>query len=237
MLSEGQNLQDCGIIINYDLTWNPIRLVQRNGRIDRIGSPHAEIAIYNMFPEKELEALLRLVERLTTRISTIDDLGLLDASVLGEVVHPRTFNTLRRILEGDSTALDEEEERAELAGPEKLLRDLKDMLNGSGADQMTDLPNGIHSGMRRDRCHGMFFYFQAPVLTGKGSGISGDTSTRGLTKSWKTASRSPTASPASPTSRVHRAPGCVRLARQGDRSDPGRGAGGRGVGAPMGVVP
>ena len=63
MLSEGQNLQDCGAIINYDLTWNPIRLVQRNGRIDRIGSPHAEIGIYNMFPEDELEALLHLIER------------------------------------------------------------------------------------------------------------------------------------------------------------------------------
>jgi hypothetical protein len=168
VLSEGQNLQDCGIIINYDLTWNPIRLVQRNGRIDRIGSTHPEIGIYNMFPEKELENLLRLVERLTTRISTIDDLGLLDASVLGEAVHPRTFNTLRRILEGDNTALDEEEERAELAGPEKLLRDLKDMLNKSGAGQMTDLPNGIHSGMKRDRCYGMFFYFQAPRSDGEG---------------------------------------------------------------------
>jgi len=168
VLSEGQNLQDCGIIINYDLTWNPIRLVQRNGRIDRIGSPHAEIAILNMFPEKELEDLLRLVERLSTRLSTIDDLGLLDASVLGEVVHPRTFNTLRRILEGDNTALDEEEERAELAGPEKLLRDLKDMLNRDGADQMIDLPNGIHSGLRREKCHGMFFYFQAPRTDGIG---------------------------------------------------------------------
>jgi Helicase conserved C-terminal domain len=168
VLSEGQNLQDCGIIVNYDLTWNPIRLVQRNGRIDRIGSTHAEIAIFNMFPENELEVLLRLVERLTTRIATIDDLGLLDASVLGEVVHPRTFNTLRRILEGDVTALDEEEERAELAGPEKLLRDLKDMLNRDGADQMTDLPNGIHSGLRREKCHGMFFYFQAPRSDGIG---------------------------------------------------------------------
>jgi superfamily II DNA/RNA helicase len=168
VLSEGQNLQDCGIIVNYDLTWNPIRLVQRNGRIDRIGSTHAEIAIFNMFPENELEVLLRLVERLTTRIATIDDLGLLDASVLGEVVHPRTFNTLRRILEGDVTALDEEEERAELAGPENLLRDLKDMLNRDGADQMTDLPNGIHSGLRREKCHGMFFYFQAPRSDGIG---------------------------------------------------------------------
>jgi superfamily II DNA or RNA helicase len=168
VLSEGQNLQDCGVIVNYDLTWNPIRLVQRNGRIDRIGSDHSEIAIYNMFPERELEDLLRLVERLTTRISTIDDLGLLDASVLGEVVHPRTFNTLRRILDGDNTALDEEEERAELAGPEKLLRDLKDMLNRDGAEQMIDLPNGIHSGLRRDKCHGLFFYFQAPRSDGIG---------------------------------------------------------------------
>jgi hypothetical protein len=162
VLSEGQNLQDCGILINYDLTWNPIRLVQRNGRIDRIGSPHAEIGIYNMFPEEELEALLHLVERLTSRISTIDDLGLLDASVLGEVVHPRTFNTIRRIREEDGTVFDEEEARAELAGPEVLLKQLKDLLNRDGAGVLTTLPNGIHSGLRRARCFGMFFYFQAP---------------------------------------------------------------------------
>ena len=147
VLSEGQNLQDCGIIINYDLTWNPIRLVQRNGRIDRIGSPHAEIGIYNLFPEAELEALLHLIERLTDRISTIDDLGLLDASVLGEVVHPRTFNTLRRIREEDGAVLDEEEARAELAGPEMLLKQLKDLLNRDGANTLTTLPNGIHSGL------------------------------------------------------------------------------------------
>ena len=134
VLSEGQNLQDCGLIINYDLTWNPIRLVQRNGRIDRIGSPHTEIGIYNLFPEAELEALLHLIERLTDRISTIDDLGLLDASVLGEVVHPRTFNTLRRIRDEDGAVLDEEEARAELAGPEMLLKQLKDLLNRDGAE-------------------------------------------------------------------------------------------------------
>ena len=162
VLSEGQNLQDCGVIINYDLTWNPIRLVQRNGRIDRIGSPHADIGIYNMFPEAELEALLHLIERLTERISTIDELGLLDSSVLGEVVHPRTFNTIRRIREEDGTILDEEEGRAELAGPEMLLKQLKDLLNRDGANALTVLPNGIHSGLRRAKCHGMFFYFQAP---------------------------------------------------------------------------
>ncbi|HLW66907.1 MAG TPA: C-terminal helicase domain-containing protein, partial [Gemmataceae bacterium] len=157
VLSEGQNLQDCGILINYDLTWNPIRLVQRNGRIDRIGSTHTEIGIYNLFPEKELEALLHLIERLTDRISTIDELGLLDGSVLGEVVHPRTFNTIRRIRGEDGTVLDEEEARAELAGPEMLLKQLKDLLNRDGSTALTALPNGIHSGMRREKCYGMFF--------------------------------------------------------------------------------
>lgn len=168
VLSEGQNLQDCGTIINYDLAWNPVRLVQRNGRIDRLGSPHSEISIYNMFPEDELEALLRLVERLSTRISTIDDLGLLDASVLGEVVHPRTFNTLRRIRDEDGTVLDEEEARAELAGPEILLKHLKDLLSRDGSDSIDELPNGIHSGLRREKCNGMFFYFQAPRSDGQG---------------------------------------------------------------------
>src|SRR5439155_9370938 len=136
--------------------------------IDRIGSPHSEIAIHNMFPEEELEALLHLIERLTSRISIIDDLGLLDASVLGEVVHPRTFNTIRRIRDEDGAVLDEEEARAELAGPEMLLKQLKELLNRDGANILTTLPNGIHSGLRREKCYGMFFYFQAPRSGGDG---------------------------------------------------------------------
>jgi superfamily II DNA or RNA helicase len=168
VLSEGQNLQDCGVIVNYDLTWNPIRLVQRNGRIDRLGSPHSHIDIYNMFPEDELEQLLHLVQRLTERISQIDDLGLLDASVLGEIVHPRTFNVLRRLRDGDTAILDDEEQRAELAGPELLLKQLKELLNREGTDRLTELPNGIHSGLRREECYGMFFYFQAPRSDGEG---------------------------------------------------------------------
>ncbi|MBS3821797.1 MAG: helicase, partial [Phycisphaerae bacterium] len=168
VLSEGQNLQDCGVLINYDLTWNPIRLVQRSGRIDRLGGTHDQIAIWNMFPEDELENLLRLIDRLSTRLAQIDDVGFLDSSVLGEVVHPRTFNTLRRIEEGDVTVLDEEEARAELAGPEMLLKQLREMLNREGADEVTSLPDGIHSGMRRDRCNGIFFYFKAPRTSGEG---------------------------------------------------------------------
>lgn len=162
VLSEGQNLQDCGVMVNYDLTWNPIRLVQRAGRIDRLRSPHETIQICNMFPERELEDLLHLIERLADRISQIDDVGMMDSSVLGEVVHPRTFNALRRVKGEDVSVLDEEEARAELAGPELLLKTLREMLNKTGAEAALNLPDGIHSGLRRTGKDGMFFYFKAP---------------------------------------------------------------------------
>lgn len=67
VLSEGQNLQDCGALINYDLHWNPTRMVQRAGRIDRIGSSFDTLHIYNMFPERALEELLGLVRSLTAK--------------------------------------------------------------------------------------------------------------------------------------------------------------------------
>ncbi|MGH7176743.1 MAG: helicase-related protein [Tepidisphaeraceae bacterium] len=168
VLSEGQNLQDCAVCINYDLTWNPIRLVQRSGRIDRLLSKHEYIHIWNIFPEKELEGLLHLIERLNARITQIDELGMLDASVLGEVVHPRTFNTIRRIQGGDVTVLDEEEARAELAGPELLLKQLKEMLGREGSRDIVNLPDGIHSGLRRQKDYGMFFYFKTPRPGGEG---------------------------------------------------------------------
>ena len=63
VLAEGMNLQQCGRIINYDLPWNPMRLVQRHGRIDRIGSPHENVFLTRVFPDRQLEALLALEER------------------------------------------------------------------------------------------------------------------------------------------------------------------------------
>src|SRR5712691_3975958 len=93
VLSEGQNLQDCGVLINYDLHWNPTRMVQRAGRIDRIGTSFETLWVLNMFPDEGLEKLLGLVESLSQKIASIDQSGFLDASILGEVVHPRNFNT------------------------------------------------------------------------------------------------------------------------------------------------
>ena len=83
VLSEGQNLQDCGLLVNYDLHWNPTRMVQRAGRIDRIGSDFPILWVYNMFPEEGLERLLRLVENLSRKIGDIDRTGFLGRLDIG----------------------------------------------------------------------------------------------------------------------------------------------------------
>jgi SAM-dependent methyltransferase len=168
VLSEGQNLQDCAHLVNYDLHWNPVRMVQRAGRIDRIGAKFPVLFIHNVFPDEGLEKLLRLVERLMTRINQIDQAGLLDASVLGETVHPRSFNTLRRIRDEDDTVVEEEERFGELASSEFLLRQLLDLLRAGGKEILEVLPHGIHSGLVKPRAKGVFFYFEADRPDGDG---------------------------------------------------------------------
>jgi len=167
VLSEGQNLQDCGILINYDLHWNPTRMVQRAGRIDRLGTAFNELRIYNMFPERALEELLGLVRSLTAKIDVINQTGFLDASVLGEVVTPRDFNTLKRIAAEDSAVIEEQESFLELASSEALLAELQRVLTTDAQQWLTDLDDGIHSGLERRGQRGLFFYFAAPTESGR----------------------------------------------------------------------
>ncbi|MCL2153114.1 MAG: SNF2-related protein [Oscillospiraceae bacterium] len=67
-ISEGQNLQDCDYCINYDIHWNPVRIIQRFGRIDRIGSKNAKIQLVNFWPNIELDKYLELKGRVETRM-------------------------------------------------------------------------------------------------------------------------------------------------------------------------
>lgn len=169
VLSEGQNLQDAGIMLNYDLHWNPTRMVQRAGRIDRLGSPHDILWVYNMFPDEGLERLLHLVHTLATKIETINEAGFLDASVLGEEVNPRDFNTLRKIRDEDNSVFESEESLMELASSESLLRQLQqELANDQTREFLEELPDGIHSGLYRQNKRGVFFYFTAPALRGHG---------------------------------------------------------------------
>ena len=69
MLSEGQNLQDAHIVVNYDLPWAIIRLIQRAGRVDRIGQKSAEVYCYSFFPQEGINEIIRLKDRLNERIN------------------------------------------------------------------------------------------------------------------------------------------------------------------------
>lgn len=77
-ISEGQNLQDCDWLINYDIHWNPVRIIQRFGRIDRIGSPNEQIQLVNFWPNMELDEYINLEQRVSGKMV------LLDISATGE---------------------------------------------------------------------------------------------------------------------------------------------------------
>ncbi|MBS0469291.1 MAG: DEAD/DEAH box helicase family protein [Proteobacteria bacterium] len=71
-ISEGQNLQDCDTLINYDIHWNPVRIIQRFGRIDRIGSPNAAIQLVNFWPTPDLNKYINLKNRVEARMALVD---------------------------------------------------------------------------------------------------------------------------------------------------------------------
>ena len=74
-VSEGQNLQDADTVINYDIHWNPVRLIQRFGRIDRIGSPNANIQSVNFWPSEDIESYLNLSDRVSNRMVAMNVAG------------------------------------------------------------------------------------------------------------------------------------------------------------------
>ncbi len=71
-LSEGQNLQDCDLVVNYDIHWNPVRLMQRFGRIDRLGSRNRQVGMVNFWPTEDLNRYLDLKNRVEARMALVD---------------------------------------------------------------------------------------------------------------------------------------------------------------------
>ncbi len=116
VLAEGLNLQQACHIINYDLPWNPMRIVQRNGRIDRIGSPYSDIYVRCFFPDRRLEALLSLEERLRLKLAQA-------AASIGVEAQVIPGGSTRDIVFSET--------RAEI---EKLRREQADLLVNAGED-------------------------------------------------------------------------------------------------------
>jgi superfamily II DNA or RNA helicase len=132
VLSEGLNLQDANVVVNYEIAWNPVTLMQRIGRVDRLGSAHASVRVYNFIPERGLDRLLRLLERVETKLATIERLVGSDAPVLDA---PQV-GSARQAVE-QSLRLPVEAEPVTLA-PLREIESLRAELNGE--------PARIHDG-------------------------------------------------------------------------------------------
>ena len=98
-ISEGQNLQDCDYLINYDIHWNPVRIIQRFGRIDRIGSRNAAIQLVNYWPDITLDEYINLKERVENRMVIADVTATGDDNVLNSKANDLSYRKeqLRRL--------------------------------------------------------------------------------------------------------------------------------------------
>ena len=115
VLSEGQNLQEAQAVISYDMPWNPQRVVQRNGRVIRLKSEHAEVYLQTLLPEEgELEEILKLEARISTKIHAANVSVGMESPVLASLRdEERAYADLQRftqrLAEGDATLLDDGE--------------------------------------------------------------------------------------------------------------------------------
>ena len=90
-ISEGQNLQDCDCVINYDIQWNPVALIQRFGRIDRIGSTNKQIQMINFFPDVNLNDYLQLESRVKNKMVQVNIAATGDENILDKGMNDITF--------------------------------------------------------------------------------------------------------------------------------------------------
>lgn len=164
VLSEGQNLQDAQFLINYDLPWNPVRMIQRAGRIDRLFSPHDKVYIYNLMPEDGLEDLLNLVANLSKKIETIEDAVALDASVLGEQIEAKELDKVMKLRAGgvqaDQVYREGEKSQGLDEGAELLNRYL-DLMKEFATEDIEEIPDGVYS-VKKGIANGVYVMLKMP---------------------------------------------------------------------------
>lgn len=145
-ISEGQNLQDCDFLINYDIHWNPVRIIQRFGRIDRIGSPNASIQLVNYWPDITLDEYINLKERVENRMMIADVTATGDDNLLmhksSEVAYRK--EQLRRLQE---EVIELEDLKTGISITDLGLNDFRmDLINYvKQHGDLEDAPKGMHA--------------------------------------------------------------------------------------------
>jgi hypothetical protein len=145
-ISEGQNLQDCDYLVNYDIHWNPVRIIQRFGRVDRIGSPNSTIQLVNYWPDISLDEYIRLKERVESRMTIADLAATGDDNVLSAQANDVAYRKeqLRRLQE---EVIELEDVKTGVSITDLGLNDFRmDLLNYVKAHgDLANMPNGMHA--------------------------------------------------------------------------------------------
>jgi hypothetical protein len=145
-ISEGQNLQDCDYLVNYDIHWNPVRIIQRFGRIDRIGSPNSQIQLANYWPDITLDEYINLKERVENRMVIADVTATGDDNVLtaksSEIAYRK--DQLRRL---QDEVIELEDVKTGISITDLGLNDFRmDLLNYVKANgELENVPRGMHA--------------------------------------------------------------------------------------------
>lgn len=151
-VSEGQNLQDCDICINYDIHWNPVRIVQRFGRIDRIGSHNKFIQLVNFWPNVSLDEYIKLNKRVTSRMSIVNATATGDDNVLKEEEIDLDYRAvqLKKLQEGELQDLEDVDGSVTITdlGLNEFRMDMVDYIKKHG--EPTHIPNGLYAVVPED---------------------------------------------------------------------------------------
>ena len=145
-ISEGQNLQDCDYLVNYDIHWNPVRIVQRFGRIDRIGSENSTITMVNFWPDVRLDAYINLRQRVENRMLISNMSGTGDDNILKTEEKDLEYRKIQlQKLQEEVIDLEDLREGVSITdlGLNDFRVDLSNMVKKYGKNR--DLPLGLHA--------------------------------------------------------------------------------------------
>ena len=160
VLAEGVNLQQCRNIINFDLPWNPMRLVQRHGRIDRIGSPHNRVYLRTIFPVDRLDRLLRLEARILGKLAmaaaSVGVVAPIQGAAEGTQVFSETRDEIEKLLREDASLFELGGTPAGAQTGEEYRQTLRKALEQE-PERIRSLPWKVGSGIRKGDRRGVLF--------------------------------------------------------------------------------
>ena len=156
-ISEGQNLQDCDICINYDIHWNPVRIVQRFGRIDRIGSSNEKIRLVNFWPDISLDEYINLNKRVSARMTIVNQTATADDNIISEENEEMDYRKeqLKKLQEGTLQDLEDVDGNISITdlGLNDFVMDLHTYIKDNGEPK--GVITGLHAVVAADESKGV----------------------------------------------------------------------------------